>query len=67
MGVIDYHRALTLLLAFYLLLQGLIGLMTDLDPTPVYVFGLVVLVPLLIHSMIHQYREMGGFRTGPSN
>ncbi len=67
MGVIDYHRALTLVSAFYLLLQGLIGLMTELDPTPVYVFGLVVLLPLLVHSMIHQYREMDGFRTGPSH
>jgi len=66
MGVIDYHRALTLVSGFYLLLPGLIGLMTDLDPTPVYVFGLVVLFPLLVHSIVHQYREMGGFRTGPS-
>jgi len=64
MGVVDYDTILTLATSFYLLLIGAIGFWIDFDPMPFYIFGLFVLVPLLVHSMIRQYREMGGFRPG---
>ena len=62
MSVFDYDTVLTLTASFYLLLIGAIGFWIDFNPMPFYIFALVVFFPLLVHSMIRQYREMGGFR-----